>query len=125
MGRRTEHDEMAVISWLLSRDTGISSKAMVRRIVVGDRPEADAYPRDPADFGRCLRLLERVPTIKTDLRFMRDVSPQWAALLDRWIEVEALYNEEMPSGRAPKCFALMKAIQESAEAGRTALQGEG
>jgi len=114
MAKHTEHDETALLAWAIGSDTGLSSRAMVQRIVIGGRPEPGDYPRDPADLGRCLRLIEAVPTLLIDLHMMRDVSPEWAGMVKAWSELKELYEAEAPSGRAPKCYALMKDIERRA-----------
>ena len=114
MGKHTEHDETALLAWALGRDTGVSSKAIVYRIVIGGRPDNGSYPHDPADLGRCLRLIEAVPSLRTDLHMMRDVSPAWAGMVANWNELKALYEAEAPTGRAPQCYALMRQIRDRA-----------
>lgn len=101
-----------VIQWLLSRDTGVSSKAIVAQLsnIVLESPFSMDHPHDPADLGRCIRLLEAIPEFRERLDEMKQVSLIWAALVDHWDELETLYKEELPTGRAPKCYARMQQI---------------
>src|SRR3972149_8048417 len=101
-----------VLDWLHGIDTGISSKAIVSimenvpvELVNGRWGYGD--PLDPADLGRCIRLLEIMPDYRARLPEMSAVSPQWAALVNHWDELAALYHEEWPAGRAPRCSARL------------------
>jgi UTP:GlnB (protein PII) uridylyltransferase len=73
-----------------------------------------AHPYDPDDFGRCLGLLEAVPELREHVPKMAEHGKVWTAYVAHWAEMEALYQEEFPLGRAPKLAALMKLLQESA-----------
>src|SRR5579875_1707260 len=95
--------------WLLSDDTGLSSMAIVARML-GARHGHFPYPHDPSDLGRCLRLLERIPEWRARLTDMTACSESWARLIEVWDELEALYREELPSGMAPRCFARMREV---------------
>lgn len=103
---------MGLAAWLVSDHTGLSSRRMASRLsATRYMPEAEpAYPRDPADFGRCLGLLEACPELRDRLPRMADDGPEWAALVEHWDELEALWREESPSGTAPKLFERMKEL---------------
>ena len=98
-----------ILKWLLSDDTGVSSKAIVAKME-GIEVLPDSHPRDPADLGRCLRLLNLMPQYRPRLGEMREVSQVWANLVDNWDELEALYYEELASGKAVKCYQRMKEL---------------
>jgi hypothetical protein len=100
--------------WMLSGDTGISSKTMVARFE-GTSCQWRGYPHDPDDLGRCIRLLRAVPEYLPRLPEMRAEGPVWAALVDAWWELSDLFLQEEPSGRAPKCYARMQEIIDAAE----------
>lgn len=105
---------MSPHEWLFGGDTGLSSECMWRTFM-GVREPADwfrrgSYPLDPADLGRCIRLLDRFPEWRPRLSEMRVHGPAWSALVDHWDELEALYREEAPSGMAPRCYARMVEI---------------
>lgn len=100
--------------WLNSWDTGISSLTIFqvmtgRQVLVGRLRHPDT-PKDPADFGRCHRLLKVVPEWRERLGEVAEQHPEWAPLVERWSELEALYVEELPSGEAPKLYALMREL---------------
>src|SRR5579875_546641 len=99
-GRREGRGPMTEIEraaeWLLSDDTGLSSMAIVARML-GARHGHFPYPHDPSDLGRCLRLLERIPEWRARLGEMTAASPEWAALIGAWDELERLYRREEPA----------------------------
>lgn len=77
------------------------------------------YPRDPDDLGRCRAYCDDhgiTPAMLSDR--MRGVSPQWAALTAEWPELLRMLDEERPSGRAPRTYARMRGLIESAGAPR-------
>lgn len=80
-----------LVEWLLSDDTGISSKNIVRRYL--DMPiEPFGWPHDSADFGRCYRMLK--VCLNIDLNIMKDVDKIWSDLVDNWQELSRLYEED-------------------------------
>lgn len=98
-------------TWLTSGDTGLSSIVLCAAMLGGDL-HRDDHPHDPADLGRCIRLLDRIPEWKPRIGEMAAVSMQWAALVSVWDELEALYRKEEPTGRAPRCYARMRELLE-------------
>jgi len=87
---------MGLQAWLDSDDVGMSSKFMAG--VLSGRITAESaqphYPRDGADFGRCVRLLEAVPEFVGLLPCMKQQGPNWAALVDIWDMLTELYNTD-------------------------------
>lgn len=102
-------DGMGLGAWLNSDETGLSSKFMAH-VLAGGPFSHNNYPHDPSDFGRCLGLLRAVPELRDKLPQMRDRGQHWEVLVDNWAELEQLYYEEFPSGRAPKCYARMREL---------------
>jgi hypothetical protein len=111
--------------WLLSGDTGISSKT-IYSVLTGKRSaggrDGDA-PYDPDDFGRCYRLLKRYPHWVEQLPKVAEAWPIWREFVPRWKEMCALYESEaMPDekgfakagSRAPKLYELIQAARKSA-----------
>jgi hypothetical protein len=108
-------------NWLARGERGISSEAIVSRLTgsqVGRTHWGSTYPHDPADFRRCQLLLKSHPLAELTFQAMRDVSPQWARLVDAWEEIHAAIEAEAPgylgkvSGAAPKAYRLMRRIIE-------------
>lgn len=100
------------IAWLANGDTGISSK-VIWGVMMG-RPSGnrwDSEPADPADFGRCYRLLKIMPAWRGRLSEVAARYPEWTGLVDAWDELTALYEEELPLKRAPKLYARMQELR--------------
>lgn len=103
-------------AWLNSRDTGLSSEAIFHFMTLAVPPQH--HPHDPADLGRCLRLLERFPEWKPRMPELAAHDPYWAALLRQWDEIVAAFISEadgsLPgkyaSWCAPKTYELMRHV---------------
>ena len=103
-----------VVHWLATGRVGSSSKCMAMWLAFGERA-APYEPADPDDLDRCLKLLDAAPGLRPLIPKMAEVSKQWAALVQRWDEVEASHLDEVGLGwtkaqMAPKTFALMESI---------------
>lgn len=94
--------------WREGPDTGTSSLA-IWHVMMGRTPDRDDPPWDPSDFGRCHRLLHAIPGWRARIGEMAKVKG-WKRLAPAWDELEALYVEELPSGKAPKLWARMQAL---------------
>lgn len=105
-------------AWLASDSTGVSSLYMARHLAslaglgaVYAPPHDEPFPHDPSDFGRCVGLLDAVPELRPHLATLADGhGPVWAGLVAAWGELEALFREELPSGKAPKLYKRMREI---------------
>lgn len=115
---------MGLTAWLESDDTGMSSRYMACALATLTGLQQAVYvsndgtipsPRDPDDFGRCVRLLDAVPELREHIPALKDGhGPAWAGLVAAWDELEALYREELPSGKAPRLYERMRGIEEGA-----------
>ena len=108
------------MAWMQGHDTGNSSKAICAYMLGGVDVDADDYPRDPADLGRCLRLLERCPEWKARMPEMAKFGVVWKALAERWDELAKSMVDEVglhweKGSKAPKTYDLMRSIREPAE----------
>ena len=107
-------------AWLVGRDTGASSKCIAAAFMGVPDARRD-HPWDPADLGRCLRLIELVPEIRDGfVERMSVLSPTWKALAERWEEMSACMADEVgidysKGQSAPRTYALMKQTIDSAE----------
>ena len=97
-------------SWFHGPDTGMSSKTLYFKLVFGAIEDQSQAPRDADDFGRCYRFLKAFPQYRPRITEMRDV-PGWGKIADAWDELEALYEEEFPTGLCPKLYAKMAALR--------------
>lgn len=90
--------EQRIIDWLLSDNTGASSKCMLRHLL-GKKADKSEYPHDSGDFLRCVGLLNAAPELRPLLPKMGEVNKYWAALVKEWDRLDAiqskteLYNE--------------------------------
>ena len=99
-------------AWIIGHDTGVSSKT-IWAVMIGGNPDRKntSYwdiPSDPADFGRCYRLLKLIPEWKKDLNKVAKTFPKWKYFIDNWDKMEAMYLEELPTGRCPKLYEFMQ-----------------
>ena len=104
-----EHDSPAD-TWAAGGDTGISSLTIWSVMTGCPMPRgllADV-PYDPADFGRCHRLLLLIPEWRPRLHEVAKRHPEWAVLVDCWSSLTDLYLQELPFGNAPRLWGAMR-----------------
>lgn len=82
-----------IIEWLANGDTGLSSETMAF-MALGVVKKWSAHPHDPSDFNRCLMLLEAEPMVRDSFPKLRELSPQWAVIIDHWDELRELFIDE-------------------------------
>lgn len=107
-------------AWLNCDDTGLSSRYMLRVMMPDARVPGERngehginYPHDPGDFVRCIGLLDAEPKLRDRMNMLTTGhGPQWAALAANWPELESLYREELPTGKAPKLYERMRQLIE-------------
>lgn len=92
-------EEKKAWSWLENGKTGISSLTMCHIMYpkLGHWLYQDlsyGYPRDNADFNRCLGFLETVPEAKKNLHQMSEVSEEWKKLVDKWEDITDLIKSD-------------------------------
>jgi hypothetical protein len=97
--------------WAAGRDTGASSLTIYSLIrekpCPGDRHDV---PHDPADFGRCYRLLKLFPSFRNGLCLVAQTFPDWKPFVDSWDELTQLYELELPTGKCPKLYERIKSL---------------
>ena len=99
--------------WADGRDTGVSS--MTISSVMENQPSRYghyAIPYDPADFGRCYRLLKLFPQWLERLPEVAQRHSEWVPFVSEWARMTELYEQELPSGKCPKLYELMKSLRE-------------
>lgn len=99
--------------WHRSWDTGISSLVIYSVMEDALMPKTygkEFFPHDPADFGRCHRLLKVGDQYRERLHEVSDKYPQWEGFVDAWDELTALWEEESPSGKCPKLFERLQGL---------------
>jgi hypothetical protein len=103
--------------WFESWDKGISALTIFNAFKGhGQSSMGPNVPHDPADFGRCYRLLKVAPEWRVNLQQVADKHLFWQPFVDHWDTMEKLYEEELPSGRAPKLYALMQKLDAESSA---------
>jgi hypothetical protein len=85
-----------LLRWLLSNDTGMSSKTLCACFF--NIPTIDNcanYPGDPGDFGRCYRFLALLTNAEKEqaLQKVAKISLVWEALVREWDMLEKMYRE--------------------------------
>jgi hypothetical protein len=95
--------------WLSGRDTGTSSRT-IYSVMQHTAMERYDIPHDPADFGRCYRLLALFPEWGERLADVARVHAAWRPFVENWAELTALYEK----GTAPKLYARMQKLKKAA-----------
>jgi len=118
--RLIEKEKMA---WLLSDDTGISSK-VIFRAMSGLEPGDKCTPSDPSDFGRCYRLLKKIPEWEARVKELGDLldyspivngekrSNLWKVFSENYEELCRMYEQECVGDywSAPELHKKMKKL---------------
>lgn len=84
----------SAIEWIVSNDTGISSKTMWYALMsdVHNANDKDLdKPYDADDFGRCYRFMKHSEATKSDFERIAAVFPFWKPYIENWEELENLY----------------------------------
>lgn len=115
------------LTWLHGTDTGASSLTIfsVLSSLFGGGPAMErgtihgvsfspGIPRDPDDFGRCVRLLEWFPWWRARLPEVVAKYPAWAPLVAEWDALEALYREESAAGEGSRLYDRMQELTKAA-----------
>lgn len=103
-----------IIAWLGNGDIGQSSRAMAC-CVAGIKGQK-WHPYDPDDLNRCLLFLEAVPEARQHMGKLKELSPTWSDLVDRWDELESTFLDEVgldwsKATVARKTYELMLSIR--------------
>lgn len=100
----------AAVKWLRTGERGMSSETIFQHMTGLPIPTLGHVraPTDPSDLNRCLQLLRAVPEWEARLPEMATVNDEWAGLVAMWPQLVAMFDEELPSGKAPKTWALMR-----------------
>jgi hypothetical protein len=101
-----------LIAWVCGDDTGLSSKAIFQHMTTGNC--RGGYPHDPADLGRCLRLLHLAPQWEERIGEMSRYGTEWANIAKQWPLLKEMFLAECWSltphwsTRAPETYKAMK-----------------
>lgn len=109
-GEHIEKPAQTPHEWFASRDTGTSSKT-IWSVMTGIPVDWVSHPHDPADFGRCYRLLKLFPAWRKRLSEVATKYPgAWTKLIAHWDELTSLYEEELPLNKAPRTYERMREL---------------
>ena len=103
--------DQRAIDWILSGDTGTSSETIWGVMMGGTKISFADIPYDPSDFGRCYRLLKKIPEWAVRLSEVADAFPKWEPFVGAWPDLERIWIEESPSRNCPKLYALMQELR--------------
>lgn len=109
-------------SWIVSDDTGISSRAIWGVMMgVHQNLRSRSTPSDPSDFGRCYRLLKLIPEWEDNLERMRMIDydctingvlyPKvWSSFVDNYWKMKRMYLKESNLGYARELYQFMNSL---------------
>jgi hypothetical protein len=80
------------LEWLAGGDTGTSSETMFSAIT-GIPTRYRDVPGDIADVGRCVRMLRKLPELRSQLHKVIEAHREWTPYIDCWKELERRYDE--------------------------------
>lgn len=125
-----------VLAWWNAGDTGLSSETLALELLGAFYREKDAsarlwfrkmsreddHPHDPADLGRCLRLIADVPEVRACVDRLAERNEHWRRLAPVWDELAALMEAEVgidwrKGDRAPRTYARMREVLDGPSAG--------
>jgi len=99
-----------------SQDTGTSSRTICQVLGgVGIDDGRTGIPYDPSDFGRCIRLVRAFPGWRERLPEVAARVPKWAPFVREWDRMATLFDEEFPTGKAPKLYEFMQTLRKEVE----------
>lgn len=109
---------ITALEWFAGDDTGLSSKAILRKCFGMDdnaNYRFSNHPYDPCDLGRCLRMLRKMPWARDGIRLLALEFPAWAWLLAEWDALAACMANEVGidwshGERAPVTYAYMQEL---------------
>lgn len=99
--------------WADGPDSGMSSMALVRATTgahVGRWRDYQQHPLDPDDFGRCYRVLQLFPELRTDLAKVAALSQEWSRLIAAWDDLELLFTVVEPHWPKPRMYDRMQEL---------------
>ena len=81
------------LEWYRGTDTGISSETIFQ-VMTGIPVRSHCTPSDSGDFGRCYRLLDKMPHWRQRLGEVVVMFPDWKPLVDNWDTLESMYRKK-------------------------------
>lgn len=99
-------------AWMHNGDTGTSSET-IWSVMTKCPVKYHGAPSDPADFGRCYRLLKVMPSWRPRLSEVAGAFPnsEWPALVKHWDELTTLYERDLPTGTCKELYNRMRELR--------------
>lgn len=101
-----------IARWPQNGEIGQSSQA-IHAFMTGTR-SLKHFPRDAADFRRCVLLLHRIPEWRPRMGEMAALGNEWSRLALAWPALEAAFLDDVGPGLdrvpAPKLHALLEPL---------------
>lgn len=98
-------------NWLLSHDTGNSSETMAA-IALGASTRSGLHaPHDVSDFGRCYRLVKKVPEIRQSFPRLARKCPAFAGIVREWDELVVIYLRDLPKFGSKELYQRIKQLR--------------
>lgn len=83
-----------MFEWLGSDDTGISSKTILCQLTNSNFEGLwKSIPYDASDFGRCYRLLNKCPELKSEFHRMSELK-EWIPFVNNWGKLTEMYENK-------------------------------
>jgi hypothetical protein len=100
------------IQWYRGGDTGVSSETIFE-VMTGVPVQRRGIPWDPADFGRCYRLLQVFPGWRARLQEVATLHAEWQPFVDNWAKMEELYERDLPTDRSKDLYNMMITLRDT------------
>lgn len=109
--------------WALGGDTGVSSETIAAVALGMKSREVGSFgfntPSDNGDFGRCYRLLKKIPELRAALPLVAEACPKWKPLVAEWDNLTALYEadeeayERKDNSYKATCYARLNELRDA------------
>lgn len=106
----TEDIKKRMTFWLLKGERGLSSEVIFENMCEHKFKGGKHHPCDPADFGRCYKLLELIPEWKKELHKLKSISPVWEKLVDNWDILTIQYKELVANKKDNGMYKFMESL---------------
>lgn len=94
----TSDTQAKAVKWLLSGNSGLSSKTMLAFFLGHEEPDKSFgphYPHDLSDFGRCYKLIKSFPEFENRLNELSDIPKIghiWKKIVSNWQQLSHYYE---------------------------------
>jgi hypothetical protein len=106
----------SAMAWMAGDDCGASSESILMTALGQVPRHGVSRPYDPADLGRCIRMMKLLPWVR-EIAFPKlSAYRQWKPFIEHWDEIAAMMKNEVginwEKGKmANKTYERMKEIE--------------